>query len=103
MAREEFVLQLKLANPVSAKVPHIPAQAAIGDEMPVVRVVNQAKRFDLAVGHITTLTSLVLQRQNAAFGEGALDGNQGFTRQSRDRVRSTGNHGGRAFQAVEII
>ena len=55
------------------------------------------------MGHITTLTSLVLQRQNAAFGEGALDGNQGFTRQSRDRVRSTGNHGGRAFQAVEII
>ena len=86
MSREEFVLQLKLANPVGAKVAHIPAQAAISDEMPVVRVVNQAERLDLSLGHITTLTTLILQRQNASFGEGALDGNQGFTRQSRARV-----------------
>src|SRR2546427_12337433 len=100
MPREEFVLQMKLENPVGAKVAHIPAEAAIGDEMPVVRVVNQAKRFDLALGHVTPLTTLILQRQNAPFGESALDGNQGFTRQSRNRIRPAGNDRSRACQAV---
>ena len=71
--------------------------------MPVVRIVNQAERLDLAPGQFTILTPSIRQRQYAPFGEGALDGNQGFTRQSRNRLRSAGNDGGRSFQAVEII
>ena len=50
MVREEFVLQMESENPIGAKIAHIPAQAAIGDQVPVVRVVNQAQRFDLTLG-----------------------------------------------------
>src|SRR5204862_7241899 len=103
VAGEDFALQLKFANPVGAKVAHIAAETAKGDEMPVVRVIDQAERFDLTTGHLATLTTPIVQGQNPPLGEGALDWNQGFTRQSRNRNRAPGNDGRRTLQAVEII
>src|SRR5882724_9087188 len=73
MTRKEFVLQLQSDDSISAKVTHITAETAIGNEMPVVAVINQAKRLDVAFSEFATLTSLVIQHQDAPFRQSALN------------------------------
>jgi len=70
--------------------------------MPVIRVVNQTQRLDVALGHVGALV-LIIQRQNAAFRQGALNGRQGFARKSWNDVRAVGKHGGRTLQSIKVI
>src|SRR5580765_6292554 len=71
--------------------------------MPIVRVIDQTERFDVAFGEFKALAALIVECQDAPFCESALDGSQRFARKAWNCRGSTRDDRSRTFEAVEII
>src|SRR5690606_21716020 len=76
-------------------------EAAMGDEMPVIAVVDEAERFDVAGGDFLAVPAFVLEAEHAAFGEGALDGDDGFAQ--LPGIGTGAEDGGGFIEPVEVI
>ena len=58
---------------IRAEVAVIAAQAAVGDQVPVIRIINQAERFNLAPGRFIASTRAIGERKNSPMRESVLD------------------------------
>ena len=54
--------------------------------MPVLCVVNEPERLNIAARGLGAFAALIIEREHATLGESALQRNQRFTRKARRRV-----------------